>query len=231
MTLVAGIASAPDMARAQDTSKVSPPATDTLLRHSARLNQVTITATPVERSEPVTVTHIDAVTIGLTPFRSTWDLFRQAAGLETHQQGQGPGFASDLSIRGFSSDHSTDIAMYIDGVPNNEPVNGHAEGYDDLNLLFPQIITGMDVVKGPTSALYGNFAFGGAVNVRTLNSFKGTEISVRGRGAFGAAEGSLDHGLRSWRYGRRVRGGGLAGRWMAPARGKPVRPRARGDRS
>jgi iron complex outermembrane recepter protein len=184
-------------AQSQDTSKVSPPAADSMLRHSARLNQVTITATPVERSEPLTVTHIDAVTIGLTPFRSTWDLFRQAAGLETHQQGQGPGFASDLSIRGFSSDHSTDIAMYIDGVPNNEPVNGHAEGYDDLNLLFPQIITGIDVVKGPTSALYGNFAFGGAVNVRTLDKFKGFDLSLRG-GMFGAAEGSLitgfDHG-------------------------------------
>jgi outer membrane receptor protein involved in Fe transport len=194
--IVASTFAAASAAQAQDTSKVSSPA-DSVIRHSARLNQVTITATPVERSEPVTVTHIDAVTIGLTPFRSTWDLFRQAAGLETHQQGQGPGFASDLSIRGFSSDHSTDIAMYIDGVPNNEPANGHSEGYNDLNLLFPQIITGMDVVKGPTSALYGNFAFGGAVNVRTLNKFKGLDLSVRG-GSFGSADGSLitgfDHG-------------------------------------
>ncbi len=141
--------------------------------------------------------HLDPLTIGLTTANSPWDLFLLAAGLEVHEQGQGPGFASDLSVRGFSSDHSTDLALYIDGVPNNEPVNGHAEGYNDLNLLFPQVITGVDIVKGPTSALYGNFAFGGAVNVRTLNRFSGLEVSAGG-GSFGATDGSLitgfDHG-------------------------------------
>ena len=229
MTLV--VLAAPVLARAQDTTRVSPPPADSILRHSARLNQVTITATPVERSEPLTVTHIDAVTIGLTPFRSPWELFRQAAGLETHQQGQGPGFASDLSVRGFSSDHSTDIAMYIDGVPNNEPVNGHAEGYNDLNLLFPQIVTGMDVVKGPTSALYGNFAFGGAVNVRTLEPVQRARCiecaAARSERRTARSITGFDHGSTR----RRVRRAGVARRRLAHALRKPVRPRARGDRA
>ncbi len=166
-------------------------------RRTARLTTVTITATPVERSEPLTVIHVDTLQIALTPANSPWELFREAAGLEAHEQGQGPGFASDLSIRGFSSDHSTDLALYIDGVPNNEPVNGHAEGYNDLNLLFPQVITGVDVVKGPTSALYGNFAFGGTVNVRTLEKYDGIEAAAGG-GSFGNGQGyalaGFDHG-------------------------------------
>ncbi|MFI5245562.1 MAG: TonB-dependent receptor plug domain-containing protein, partial [Gemmatimonadales bacterium] len=116
--------SAPAAASAQDSAKVSRARTDSALRRSARLSQVTITSTPVERAEPLSVIHIDSLTLRLTPANSPWDLFRQAAGLEAHQQGQGPGFASDLSIRGFSSDHATDIATYIDGVPNNEPANG-----------------------------------------------------------------------------------------------------------
>ena len=189
--------SAPAAAVAQDSAKVSRSRGDSTLRRSSRLNQVTITSTPVERAEPLSVIHIDSLTLRLTPANSPWDLFRQAAGLEAHQQGQGPGFASDLSIRGFSSDHATDIAMYIDGVPNNEPANGHAEGYNDLNLLFPQVITGLDIIKGPTTALYGNFSFGGTVNVRTLNKFSGLEIGAGG-GSFGNGQGYLitgfDHG-------------------------------------
>src|SRR5207248_1389020 len=79
-------------------------------------------------------THVDAALIQLTPARNPYDLLRQAAGVEVHEQGQGPGFASDASLRGFSSDHSTDLALWIDGVPINEPVNGHSEGYNDFSL-------------------------------------------------------------------------------------------------
>src|SRR5580692_7492615 len=131
MALAALCAAVPMLSSAQDTTKAK---ADTGLWRKSRLNQVTITTTPVERSEPLTVLHLAPLTISLTPYNSPWELFRQAAGLEAHEQGQGPGFASDLSVRGFSSDHSTDLALYIDGVPNNEPVNGHAEGYNDLNL-------------------------------------------------------------------------------------------------
>ncbi len=184
----------PVVSHAQDSARVK---TDSSRFATSRLNQITITTTPVERAEPLTVVHLAPLTISLMPTNSPWELFRQAAGLEAHEQGQGPGFASDLSVRGFSSDHSTDLALYIDGVPNNEPVNGHAEGYNDINLLMPQIVSGIDVVKGPTSALYGNFAFGGAVNVRTLNRFKGLDLTV-GSGSFGLGQGSLvtgfDHG-------------------------------------
>lgn len=194
MVLAALCTAAPVLCSAQDTTTVKP---DTALRRRARLNQITITTTPVERSEPLTVIHLAPLTIALTPSNSPWELFRQAAGLEAHEQGQGPGFASDLSVRGFSSDHSTDLALYIDGVPNNEPVNGHAEGYNDINLLMPQIVSGIDIVKGPTSALYGNFAFSGVINVRTLNRFSGMDLSV-GSGSFGLGQGSLitgfDHG-------------------------------------
>ena len=162
--------------------------------HAARLRAVTITTTPVERSEPLTVITIDQRQLSMTPANSPWELLRETSGLEAHEQGQGPGFASDMSVRGFSSDHSTDIALWIDGVPINEPVNGHAEGYDDVNLLFPDVVTGIDVVHGPTSALYGNFAFSGAVNVRTLDRFDGYRLQATG-GSYGNGGGSAIMGF------------------------------------
>jgi len=138
--------------------------------------------------------------IAKAPANAPWELLRQTTGLEAHEQGQGPGFASDISIRGFSSDHSTDIALWVDGVPINEPVNGHAEGYNDFNLIFPQAVSGIDVLKGPVSALYGNFAFSGVINVRTIERMQGTQAELTA-GSFGNVEGSVltgfDHGLTS----------------------------------
>jgi len=186
----------------------TPPRTDSAARDSLRrtvLQPVNIIVTPAARSEPVGATHVDAATIQLTPSHSPYDLLRQTAGLEVHEQGQGPGFSSDASLRGFSSDHSTDLALWIDGVPINEPVNGHAEGYNDFSVLFPGGVRDIDVIRGPTSALFGNFAVAGVVNVRTLERMQGTQFSAEG-GSFGRGDAMLltgfDHGAR---------GGGVIG--------------------
>ena len=187
----------------------------------ARLHSVTITAAPAERAEPVGATHVDATVIRSTPARSAYDLLRQTAGVEVHEQGQGPGFASDASLRGFSSDHSTDLALWIDGVPINEPVNGHAEGYNDFSVLFPGGVQDIDVMHGPTSAVFGNFALAGVVNVRTLERLRGSELSLSG-GNFGHADAmaltGFDHGAT---------GGGVFG--VRYSRDDGFRPNSRYD--
>jgi outer membrane receptor protein involved in Fe transport len=181
---------------AQDTTRVA--RRDSARADSARLlHTVNIVAAPAERSEPFSATHVNALTIRLTPANSPYELLRQTAGLEVHQQGQGPGFASDASLRGFSSDHATDLALWVDGVPINEPMNGHAEGYNDWSVLFPGGIRDVDVIRGPTSALFGNFALAGVVNVRTLERMRGTEVTASA-GSFGQADAMVltgfDHG-------------------------------------
>ncbi len=163
---------------------------DTLTGRPIALQAITVTATPSRRDEPSASIGVAPALIQQTPFFNPYDLLRQTAGVEVHDQGQGPGFASDASLRGFSSDHSTDIALWVDGVPNNEPVNGHAEGYNDWNLLFPEAIDGIDVLKGPTSALYGNFALAGVVSVRTLERASGTTTWLD-PGSFGHVEAGL----------------------------------------
>lgn len=209
-------------------------ARDSTGRKSTRLQAVTITTTRADRDEPRATTNVAPALIRLTPATNTWDLVRQTAGIEVHDQGQGPGFASDASIRAFSSDHSTDLALWIDGVPVNEPVNGHAEGYNDWSLIFPEAINDFDVIKGPTSALFGNFALAGVVNVRTLERMRGTEGFLTG-GAYGRVEGTVltgfDHdssggvfGLRAmredgWRPNSRynlLQGHGRVVRTLAP---------------
>ena len=101
----------------------------------------------------------------------------------------------------------------------NEPVNGHAEGYNDWSLIFPRGIEDIDVLKGPTSALFGNFALSGVVNVRTLERMHGTELSADG-GAYGRAGLTMltgfDHGTA---------GGGVMG--LRVQREDGFRPNAR----
>ena len=196
------LVSDPSTARAQQTAAQRDSATrDSLARlhaaQPARLGTVTITSTPADRREPSSATHVTPTAIALAPAATPWELLRQTAGMEVHQAGQGPGFASDASIRGFSSDHSTDLALWIDGVPVNEPVNGHAEGYNDWSLIFPETVRDIDVIKGPTSSLFGNFALSGVVNVRTIERTSDTQIGLTG-GSYGRAEASVisgfDHG-------------------------------------
>jgi len=174
-----------------DTARVR---SDTLTRRSVTLHAVTITTTEPEHFDPSSTTRVGPAQLQAAPATDIYDLLRQTTGVEIHEQGQGPGFASDASIRGFSSDHSTDIALWVDGVPINEPVNGHAEGYNDWNLLMPEAVSQVDVLEGPTSALYGNFAMAGVVNVLTIEHLSGSQFTASA-GSNGHVEGALLSGL------------------------------------
>jgi outer membrane receptor protein involved in Fe transport len=178
------------------------PAPDTAQR-VVRVEEITVTAAPARRHEAAASLSIPRLLLRAAPALNPYDRLRMVAGLEVHDQGQGPGFASNASLRGFSSDHSTDVALWIDGVPVNEPVNGHAEGYNDWSLMFPQAIQSIEVFKGPTNPLYGNFAMAGALHVRTLERTRGTVADLQA-GAYGKVEAAV---LSGWDH---VGSGGVA---------------------
>jgi iron complex outermembrane recepter protein len=170
------------------------------LTRPVQLKEITVSASPTREEAPLTAVTISPSVIKQTPATSSWDLLRMTAGVEVHEQGQGPGFAPTASLRGFSSDHSTDMALWVDGVPVNEPINGHAEGYNDWNLLLPQSIHELEVIKGPTSALFGNFAMAGVVNVRTPDRRQGTTGNLAG-GSYAWLEGDVLTGFDHERAG------------------------------
>ena len=187
--LVLASLAAPSIAAGQGISADSSRASlDTTARAAVKLHEITVTTTPARREEPAGTVQVPAAELRQTPAINPYELLRQTAGLEVHDQGQGPGFAATAALRGFSSDHSTDLALWIDGVPVNEPVNAHSEGYNDWSLLFPAVIRDIDVYRGPSSVLFGNFALAGTVNVRTLERYSGATGTLAG-GAYGRAEG------------------------------------------
>jgi len=150
-----------------------------------------------ERASPAPVA---AITVDVAQLRasqggSPYELLRRVTGIEVHDQGQGPGFASNVVMRGFTSDHSADVLLVIDGVPVNLPVHGHVEGYADWNVLFPQAVSSMRVIPGNASPLYGDFALAGVVEVFTRADAEGSSVSLRGS-SFGDLGGALTTGRR-----------------------------------
>jgi TonB dependent receptor/TonB-dependent Receptor Plug Domain len=160
------------------------------------LEAITVTADrPRSVAPPVTTIEVPAVELRRTFAADAYDLLRRTSGIEVHQQGQGPGFASDAVIRGFSSDHSSDVLVVMDGVPLNLPVHGHVEGYSDWSILSPAAINSLRVITGPASALYGDFSLAGVVEVFTASDATHTAASVTGS-SFGDAGGWIRSGNR-----------------------------------
>lgn len=161
---------------------------------------------------PIGALTIDPAALRRAQAPDAYRLLRQVAGLEVHDQGQGPGYASNVSMRGFTSDHSSDVLLVIDGVPVNLPAHGHVEGYADWNVLMPSSVSSLRVLHGNASPLYGDFALAGAVEVFTRADAESTEASLGGT-SFGDVQGSFttgrradDHGLFMGLEGRRDEG-------------------------
>ena len=162
-----------------------------------RLQTINVTAErPRAAAPPVTTIEVAPSELRRTFSADAYDLFRRTTGVEVHEQGQGPGFASDVVIRGFSSDHSSDVLLTIDGVPINLPVHGHVEGYSDWSILSPAAVSSLRVITGPASPLYGDFSLAGVVEVFTAADAAGTSGSVSGS-SYGDAGGWVRSGRRA----------------------------------
>jgi len=144
---------------------------------------------------PVATVEVSPEAVQRAPAGNPYDLIGRAAGVEVHQQGQGPGFASNVVVGGFTSDHSSDVLLLLDGVPINLPIHGHVEGYADWSILSPGAVSATRVIHGPASPLYGDFSIGGVIEVYTAADASGPSGSL-GVTSFGDVRGWATSGFR-----------------------------------
>jgi hypothetical protein len=78
--------------------------------------------------------------------------------------------ANQYFLRGYSLDHGTDFAGFVDDMPYNLPTNAHGQGYLDLNSVIPELIQNVDFRKGPYYADVGDFSTVGSVNIHYMDS-------------------------------------------------------------
>ncbi|MEZ0483135.1 TonB-dependent receptor plug domain-containing protein [Fibrella aquatica] len=125
-----------------------------------QLDAVVVTATRTERqvgSLPMPVTVIGQPQIRQSGSLRLNDILREQTGLAiVNDHGQG------LQVQGFGPDYTL---ILVDG----EPLVGRTAGTLELSRLTVGNIKQIEIVKGPSSSLYGSEALAGVVNIITDN--------------------------------------------------------------
>ena len=112
------------------------------------------------------------------------NLFSRIAGVKAINYGQGQ-IGTAISMRGFTSSTGQEVGVFVDGVPQNLPSGVGTTGRTELSWLAPEVIERIEIIKGPVSALYGNFALAGVVNIVTKKNEPSPSVRSSG-GSFGS---------------------------------------------
>lgn len=94
--------------------------------------------------------------------RDTSDIFYSVAGVSTSQSRQEPGVS--VNVRGVQDFGRINVT--IDGARQNFQRSGH--GANGSVYLDPQLLSSVDIAKGPVASAGGGGAIGGVVNFNTL---------------------------------------------------------------
>ncbi|MBK4987659.1 TonB-dependent receptor [Pseudomonas sp. S37] len=104
--------------------------------------------------------------------RDISNIYRRVPGVVANNIDQGD-TGNGFRMRGFATNgtHGADVAVYVDGIPQNIPSSQGGAGHGPVFLewLTPQMIRSANVIKGPVSALYGDQNRAGAVEIETLD--------------------------------------------------------------
>ncbi|MDA8260403.1 MAG: TonB-dependent receptor plug domain-containing protein, partial [Betaproteobacteria bacterium] len=157
---------------------------------NAPIPEMVVTAARVEREvfdTPQAVTVLDDLAVQQSNAGTTPDILSGAEGVLI--QKTNPGGGSPF-IRGLTGKQ---VLIMVDGVRVNNAYYRFGP-HQYLNTLDPNLIERIEVVRGPTSVLYGSDALGGVINVITrkrtdFSSARGAEGLAVLHGA--SADGSL----------------------------------------
>lgn len=141
------------------------------------------TATRTERTlrtVPGSVSVVTRAQIEETGATTVGDVLRLVPGLNMRFTAMG----SFVGVRSFgSTPFSERVLILIDGVPYNSPDKGGFAGHPAFEDFFPvEHIERIEVVKGPGSALYGQNALQGVINIitRSGSTLGGGEVDFLG---------------------------------------------------
>ncbi len=124
------------------------------------MDQIVVTGTRTERflkDTPVTTQVIKSREIEESGSNNIADVIQEVTGvtIEEHER-----FGSVTDLQGFDSNH---ILFLLNGIK----VVGRLNGQFDISQIPAADIERIEIVKGATSAIYGNQAMGGVINIIT----------------------------------------------------------------
>ena len=143
---------------------------------------------------PSSVSVITAADIKTYGYRTLADILRSVRGMYvTYDRTY-----SYIGVRGFArpGDYNSRVLVMVDGYRVNDPV--FDTGYIGSEFVLDvDLIDRVEIVRGPSSSVYGSNAFFGVVNVitRTARDLKGAEVSAE-VGSFDTKKGRASFGHR-----------------------------------
>lgn len=128
------------------------------------LDTITVAASKTEERAIDALAPVSVVTLeqiqGLQPKRLA-DIFYNVPGVSFQDRGDDP--ATAINIRGLQDFGR--VAVVVDGARQNYQRSGH--NANGSFFLDPELVGGVDIVRGPTANIYGSGAIGGVVSFRT----------------------------------------------------------------
>ncbi len=128
------------------------------------LDTITVAATKTEERAIDALAPVSVVTLeqirSVQPNRIS-DVFRSVPSVTFQDRGDDP--SSSINIRGLQDFGR--VAVIVDGARQNYQRTGH--NANGAFFLDPELIGGIDIVRGPTANIYGSGAIGGVVSFRT----------------------------------------------------------------
>lgn len=174
---------------------------------SKTLNELIVTATRTERklsNVAVPAQLISQKTILQTGSLRVNDILSEQTGLFITSSGAtssagGGVFGNGVQIQGLSPDYTL---ILLDG----EPIIGRQGGVIDLSRLTVNNIRKIEIVKGPSSSLYGSEAMGGVVNIITEQAqLDKLDASFR-YGRFNATDANISAAVKRQKWGLQLFG-------------------------
>ena len=154
------------------------------------LDPVTVLATRTEEKTTDALAAVSVVTQGdldkIMPTRPS-EVFKYVPGVSFSDRGDDPG--SSINIRGLQDFGR--VAVIVDGARQNFQRSGH--GSDGQFYLDPEMLSEVEVVRGPVANIYGSGAIGGVVSFRT----KDVEDILRGGERWGVLANTMFGSNRS----------------------------------
>jgi len=174
---------------------------------SKLLDEVIITATRTERklgNVAVPVQLINSKTIQQSGSVRLNDILQEQTGLFITSAGAttsagGGVFGNGVQIQGLSPDYTL---ILLDG----EPIIGRQGGILDLSRLTVSNIKKVEIVKGPSSSLYGSEAMGGVVNIITEQSQQDKLNASFRYGRFNSTDADLTAAIKRSKWGLQLFG-------------------------
>ncbi len=146
------------------------------------LDEIAVSASRsrLQREEvPQSVSVISAKDIAVSPYNNVEDIIRNMAGVHNfrHAGMHKNGIVSPIDMRGVGKNR---VLILVDGVPQNDNFN-NSIAWVAWGHIPKEAIERIEILRGPSSTLYGSEGLGGVINIITKKPGKKRATSIRAK--------------------------------------------------